>query len=85
MEVQHAMEVCNFPYETAVHILLCFNTRSSNLKDIRRGEMVLDTRCLAQNHSSFFTHLQEKSRLDWMSYKKDEGLEEELQQHNKDG
>ena len=47
--------------------------------------MVLDTRCLAQDHSNFFTHLQEKSQLDWMSYKKDEGLEEELQQHNKDG
>ena len=29
--------------------------------------------------------MQEKSRLDWLNYKKDEGLEEELQQHNKDG
>ena len=31
------------------------------------------------------THMQEKSRLDWVSYKRDEGLEEELSQHKKDG
>ena len=29
--------------------------------------------------------MQEKSRLDWVSYKRDEGLEEELSQHKKDG
>ena len=36
-------------------------------------------------HTHTHTHTQEKSRLDWMSYKRDEGLEEELSQHKKDG
>ena len=36
-------------------------------------------------HHTLHTHMQEKSRLDWMSYKRDEGLEEELSQHKKDG
>ena len=33
----------------------------------------------------YITRMQEKSRLDWVSYKRDEGLEEELSQHKKDG
>ena len=36
-------------------------------------------------HHTLHTHMQEKSRLDWVSYKRDEGLEEELSQHKKDG
>ena len=30
-------------------------------------------------------HIQEKSRLDWNAYKKNEGIEEELHFHKKDG
>ena len=36
-------------------------------------------------HTVHHTRMQEKSRLDWVSYKRDEGLEEELSQHKKDG
>lgn len=30
-----------------------------------------------------FKHLQEKSKMDWNTFKKDEGIEEDLQIHNR--